>query len=110
LWLYVLQVLPTGVAGISTLATPVIGIVSAAVVLGERVSKMEAVGMACILAALLVLMLQGLPLRRSPKGPKAAVADAGRPDRSPALSEGDRQPASPGGRPDPPDRMPRVPY
>ena len=35
LWLYVLQVLPTGVAGISTLATPVIGIVAAAVVLGR---------------------------------------------------------------------------
>ena len=64
LWLYVLQVLPTGVAGISTLATPVIGIVSAAVVLGERVTPMEGAGMACIIAALLVLAVQGLPRRR----------------------------------------------
>jgi drug/metabolite transporter (DMT)-like permease len=64
LWMYVLQVLPTGVAGISTLATPVIGIVAAAVVLGEHVTPMEGAGMACIIAALLVLAIQGLPLRR----------------------------------------------
>jgi drug/metabolite transporter (DMT)-like permease len=64
LWLYVLQVLPTGVAGISTLATPVIGIVAAAVVLNERVTPMEAAGMACIIAALLVLAIQGLTAGR----------------------------------------------
>jgi drug/metabolite transporter (DMT)-like permease len=60
LWLYVLQVLPTGVAGISTLATPVIGIGSAALVLHEHVTGMEGAGMACIIAALLVLAVQGL--------------------------------------------------
>jgi drug/metabolite transporter (DMT)-like permease len=60
LWLYVLQVLPTGVAGISTLATPVIGIGSAALVLHEHVTGMEGAGMACIIAALLVLAIQGL--------------------------------------------------
>jgi len=63
LWLFVLQVLPAGIAGISTLATPVIGIVSAVIQLGERVSPMEAAGMACILAALLVLVVPGLPRR-----------------------------------------------
>ena len=60
LWLFVLQVLPTGVAGISTLATPVIGIGSAAIQLGERVSPLEGVGMGAIVAALLVLTLRGL--------------------------------------------------
>ena len=64
LWLYILKVLPAGVAGISTLATPVIGIVSAALQLGEWVSAMEGAGMGCILAALLVLVLRGL--RRKP--------------------------------------------
>jgi drug/metabolite transporter (DMT)-like permease len=60
LWLYVLQVLPAGVAGISTLATPVIGIGSAALQLGERVTAVEGAGIACILLALVALMLQGL--------------------------------------------------
>ena len=78
LWLYVLQVLPTGVAGISTLATPVIGIVSAALVLGERVTPMEGAGMACIIAALLVLAVQGLT-----SGRRAQPAEAGV-DESPA--------------------------
>jgi drug/metabolite transporter (DMT)-like permease len=63
LWLFILRVLPAGVAGISTLATPVIGIASAAIQLGERVSPIEAAGMSCILAALLVLVVPGLPRR-----------------------------------------------
>ncbi len=67
LWLYVLQVLPTGVAGISTLATPVIGIGAAALVLHERVTALEAVGMACIIGALLVLAVQGLLAMRRPR-------------------------------------------
>jgi drug/metabolite transporter (DMT)-like permease len=73
-WLYVLKVLPTGVAGISTLATPVIGITAAAIQLGERVSPLEGAGMGCILAALLVLTLRGL-LRRGPGLPAAAGAE-----------------------------------
>jgi drug/metabolite transporter (DMT)-like permease len=67
LWLYILQVLPTGVAGISTLATPVIGIGAAALVLHERVTALEAVGMACIIGALLVLAVQGLLAMRRPR-------------------------------------------
>ncbi len=73
-WLFVLKVLPTGVAGISTLATPVIGIAAAAIQLGERVSPLEGAGMGCILAALLVLTLRGL-LRRGPGLPAAAGAE-----------------------------------
>jgi drug/metabolite transporter (DMT)-like permease len=60
LWLYVLQVLPAGVAGFGTLATPVIGISAAAIQLGERVSTVEAAGIAAILIGLLVLALGGL--------------------------------------------------
>jgi drug/metabolite transporter (DMT)-like permease len=60
LWLYVLQVLPAGVAGFGTLATPVIGISAAAIQLGERVSTVEAAGIAAILTGLLVLALGGL--------------------------------------------------
>lgn len=67
LWLYVLRVLPAGIAGIGTLATPVIGIVSAAIQLGERVSPVEAIGMICILAALLILIVPGLS-RRGTRG------------------------------------------
>ena len=78
LWLYVLQVLPTGVAGISTLATPVIGIVAAAVVLGERVTPMEGAGMGCIIAALLVLAIHGLGVRWRSQPAEAGV------DESPA--------------------------
>jgi drug/metabolite transporter (DMT)-like permease len=65
LWLFVLRALPTGVAGISTLATPVIGISAAAIQLGERVSALEGAGIGCILAALLLLTIRGLR-RRSP--------------------------------------------
>jgi drug/metabolite transporter (DMT)-like permease len=60
LWLFVLKALPTGVAGISTLATPVIGISAAALQLGERVSGMEAAGIVCIVMALVVLVVRGL--------------------------------------------------
>ena len=65
LWLYVLQVLPTGVAGISTLATPVIGILAAAAQLGERVSPLEGVGMGSIIAAIMVLTVRGMYGRRA---------------------------------------------
>jgi drug/metabolite transporter (DMT)-like permease len=78
LWLYVLQVLPTGVAGISTLATPVIGIVAAAAVLGERVTPIDGAGMACIIGALLVLAVQGLVSGRRSQPAEAGV------DESPA--------------------------
>ena len=82
LWLYVLQVLPTGVAGISTLATPVIGIGAAAIVLGERVTAMEGAGMVCIIGALLVLAVQGLlTLRQSAPASQGASNAARPPDR-----------------------------
>jgi drug/metabolite transporter (DMT)-like permease len=69
LWLYVLQVLPAGVAGFGTLATPVIGISAAAIQLGERVSTGEALGIVAILAALLILTVRGLLLSRATHKP-----------------------------------------
>lgn len=93
LWLYVLQVLPAGVAGIGTLATPVIGIAAAAIQLGERVSTIEAAGIAAILAALMVLTLRGLRAGRTTQGSSSGPVDpqAGGPVRQTA------DPASPAG-------------
>ena len=54
-WLYALQRLPAGVASMASMLIPVIGVLSAWVQLGERPSPLEAVGMACIIGALLVI-------------------------------------------------------
>ncbi|HET6489309.1 MAG TPA: EamA family transporter [Syntrophales bacterium] len=59
MWFYVLKVLPAGVAGLGSLATPVVGLVFAHVVLSERLSFWEGWGGALILAALAVLAFQG---------------------------------------------------
>ncbi len=59
LWFFILSELPTGVASMGTLATPVIGTIAAAIELGERPSATEAWGMALILAALSILSLTG---------------------------------------------------
>jgi drug/metabolite transporter (DMT)-like permease len=77
LWLYVLQVLPAGVAGFGTLATPVVGISAAAIQLGEQVSTVEALGIAAILAALLVLTLRGLLLDRATRGLESGQTSGG---------------------------------
>ena len=79
LWLYVLQVLPAGIAGLGTLAAPVIGVVSSWLLLKEHVGIYEAVGILLILAALLVLALIGLTSRRQVQaaGLVARAASAG---------------------------------
>ncbi len=64
LWLFALKAMPAGVAGIGTLAAPVIGIASAAIQLGERVPLLEGAGIGCILLGLLGLTLRGLTRRR----------------------------------------------
>lgn len=63
-WLYVLQSLPAGTAGLSGLAIPVVGVVAAWIQLGERPGVWEAAGIALILAALAVLTLRGLVANR----------------------------------------------
>ena len=62
LWLFILSRLPAGVAGIASLATPVVGVVAAAIQLHEIPSTTELIGMACIVVA---LVLNALPVRTS---------------------------------------------
>ncbi|KAM3096120.1 DMT family transporter [Phormidesmis sp. 146-12] len=67
LWTYVLRQLSTGVAGLGTLATPIVGVLSAWIQLGERPGVADSVGTTLIGAALLVLALQGLRQMRRAK-------------------------------------------
>lgn len=94
LWLFVLKVLPAGVAGISTLATPVIGIGVAALQLGERVSVLEGLGIGAIIAALLVLTLRGL-LNRTAAGAVTRAVEPEAVAREPAF-EAEAPPGSAG--------------
>jgi drug/metabolite transporter (DMT)-like permease len=59
LWFYILSKMPAGMASMGTLATPVIGVMAAAIELGERPSVTEAWGMLLILVALALLSLLG---------------------------------------------------
>lgn len=52
LFYYALKRMPAGLAGLSTLATPVVGVMAAWAVLGERPSSIEATGMMLIGVAL----------------------------------------------------------
>ncbi len=54
LWLFILSRLPAGVVGVASLATPVVGLLAAAVQLHETPSVAELVGMGSLLLALLV--------------------------------------------------------
>jgi len=63
LWLYILNNLPAGTAGLGTLLNPVIGVLAAWAQLGERPTLTEAAGMALIIVALAVNSAQAL--RRS---------------------------------------------
>lgn len=57
LWLYVLQHLPTGVAGLSTLGVPMIGALAGWLELGERPDGVELAGMMLIGGALALISL-----------------------------------------------------
>ncbi len=54
LWMFILSRLPAGVAGIASLATPVVGVLAAAVQLHEIPSPSELTGMVLIVVALIV--------------------------------------------------------
>lgn len=60
LWLYVLQHLPAGTAGLSALGIPMIGVLAGWIELGERPGGMEIVGMLLIGAALTLTSLWSL--------------------------------------------------
>lgn len=64
LWLYVLKVLPTGTAGMSTFAIPVIAMLASWLQLGERPDGVELAGLVLIAAALLVLTVIALRQHR----------------------------------------------
>jgi drug/metabolite transporter (DMT)-like permease len=64
LWLYILDTLPAGAAGMGTLAVPVLSVLAAWLQLGERPSGTEAVGMVLIGIALSVISLRGMRLHR----------------------------------------------
>jgi len=59
LWFYLLKTLPAGIASMGTLATPIIGMLAAAVQLGERPSFLEGMGMMLVLTGLTIITLQG---------------------------------------------------
>lgn len=61
LWSWVVERVPAGVVGLSSLAVPIAGIALAWAVLGERPSPMESVGIALIAAALAVVNLRRRP-------------------------------------------------
>ncbi|MBD2021933.1 EamA family transporter, partial [Leptolyngbya sp. FACHB-36] len=60
LWLFVLNRLSAGTAGLGMLMTPVVGVLAAWLQLGEQPGLTEAIGMVLILAALVLNSLQAL--------------------------------------------------
>jgi drug/metabolite transporter (DMT)-like permease len=69
LWLYILNALRAGTAGLATLLTPVIGITSAWIQLGERPGVFEGLGMIAIVGALLLVAVRELVRGRRPPSP-----------------------------------------
>lgn len=64
LWAWVVERLPTAVAGLSSLAIPMLGVLFAWAVLGERPSAGEALGIGVVGCALAMVSLRG-PRRRA---------------------------------------------
>jgi drug/metabolite transporter (DMT)-like permease len=54
LWMFVLSRLPPSAAGVASMGTPMIGVVSAALLLHEIPTRVELAGIACVLIALVV--------------------------------------------------------
>ena len=76
LWVYALRSLPAGVAGLGTLAIPVIGVLAAWLQQGETPTGVEAVGMALIVAALAIMAAVGIVAGRR-GGPGGAIGEDG---------------------------------
>ncbi len=70
LWMFILSRLPAGVAGIASLATPVVGVLAAAAQLHEIPSPAELIGMVLIVVALVVNAIS------TPAGSPVARAEA----------------------------------
>ena len=65
LWFYALSRLPAGVASLGTLATPVVGVLTAWIQLGETPTFLEAVGMVFIIGALVLNSNQAIKPQQS---------------------------------------------
>lgn len=63
LWFYVLKLLPAGIAGLSVMAIPAIGVLSSRLQLGEQPGPVESAGMLLIVASLAVLSWTALRSR-----------------------------------------------
>jgi drug/metabolite transporter (DMT)-like permease len=57
IWFRVLRILPASVAAISTLAVPVVGVFSSAILIGERLGWMELTALALVVAALWIVLV-----------------------------------------------------
>lgn len=57
LWTYIIRKLPAGIGGMGLLATPVIGMASAWIQLGEKINGWETAGIVLLLSALALLTL-----------------------------------------------------
>lgn len=75
LWFFILHNLPAGTAGLGSLLTPVVGVASAWIQLGERPDVAEALGVAAIVGALVLLTLREIVTR--PKGGKSGGVQIG---------------------------------
>ena len=64
LWVYALNHLPAGTAGMGTLAAPVVAVLSSSFHLGERPDPIEIAGMILIFAALMILTLNAVRQHR----------------------------------------------
>ncbi|MDD5169361.1 MAG: EamA family transporter [Syntrophales bacterium] len=73
LWTFVMKRLPAGVAGMGTLAVPVIGISASLIELGERPDAWEALGMMLVLAAISILTI--LRFRDSRRNAKPSIGN-----------------------------------
>ena len=57
IWFRALEILPTAVAAIGTLAVPVVGVFSSAILLGERITWMELAALTLIIVALWIVLV-----------------------------------------------------
>ena len=64
LWFYALSRLPAGMAGLGTLATPVVGVLAAWIQLGERLTLPETAGILLIVGALALNFAQAIKPRQ----------------------------------------------
>jgi len=76
LWLYVLQEMPAGIAGLGTMGTPVVGLLASWAQLGERPTAAEIVGMIVILVGMGILFTRGAASVTPASGSLLAVEES----------------------------------